>query len=133
MGGGTVDLISYRISGSSPTIVEEVTVGTGDQCGGTFVDREFIVWLERKIGTEDFVKIAGCEGSQCWHTSLSQKLGRMVQDFTLTAKSGFTGSEDHYLRLPAPLAMIDDPSRGMCDGEIHVQAYVFRRPHQGAY
>jgi hypothetical protein len=125
MGGGTVDLISYRIAGNNPTTVEEVTIGTGDQCGGTLVDREFITWLERRIGPEDFLKIAGCEASECFHTSLSQKLGRMVQDFTLTAKSGFSGSEDHYLRLPAPLTVIDDWGRGMCDGEIHVEAYVF--------
>jgi molecular chaperone DnaK (HSP70) len=124
MGGGTVDLISYRIAGANPPTLEEVTIGTGDQCGGTFVDREFITWLERRIGTEDFIKIAGCEAAECFHTSMSQKLGRMVQDFTLTAKSDFSGSGDHYLRLPAPLTTIDGWSRGMEDGELHIEAHV---------
>ncbi|KAF1944788.1 Hsp70 family protein [Clathrospora elynae] len=123
MGGGTVDLISYRIAGNTPTIVEEVTIGTGDQCGGSFVDREFITWLERRLGKEDFLKVAGYpEAAQCWHTSLSQKLGRMLQEFTLNSKSGFSGSEDNYIPLPAPLTMVEDEARGMCDGCIHIKA-----------
>jgi hypothetical protein len=58
MGGGTVDLISYRVVEPQPIIVEEATVGTGHQCGGSFVDREFLKWLERRIGAMHFLKIA---------------------------------------------------------------------------
>jgi hypothetical protein len=43
----------------------------------------------------------------------------MVQDFTLEAKSGFSGSETNFLRLPAPLnAIEEDVLRGIADGEI---------------
>ncbi|KAF1979396.1 actin-like ATPase domain-containing protein [Bimuria novae-zelandiae CBS 107.79] len=127
MGGGTVDLIVYRVAAIEPTIVEEVTIGTGAQCGGTFVDRAFLQWLEEAVGTDDFIKIAGCPAAELSRTSLPPKLGRMVQEFVVTAKSGFSGCEEAYLRLPAPLSAIDDEDRGMCDGEIRIFEFPLRR------
>jgi molecular chaperone DnaK (HSP70) len=119
MGGGTVDLISYRVAELEPTILEEATIGSGDQCGGSFVDRGFLRWLERRLGTADFVKIAGDRSENLPRTSLSSKLGRVVQDFVLEAKSGFSGGETNFIRLPPPLSSImDDEARGICDGEI---------------
>ncbi|UPX15290.1 uncharacterized protein EKO05_0005744 [Ascochyta rabiei] len=119
MGGGTVDLISYIVAELNPTILEEATVGDGDQCGGSFVERGFLKWLERRLGTADFVKVAGCRSDEIPRTSMSKKLGQMVQDFVLEAKSGFCGTETSYLRLPTPLSAVDDDeSRGISDGEI---------------
>jgi hypothetical protein len=129
MGGGTVDLIAYRVAGIEPTSVNEATISTGDQCGGSFVDRAFLTWLENKLGIEDFVKIAGSAAEQLSRTSLPPKLSRMVQDFSLTAKSGFSGTEEYYIRLPAPLSGVDDETRDMCDGEILVKAYGIRSFH----
>jgi molecular chaperone DnaK (HSP70) len=121
MGGGTVDLISYRVAELQPTTVEEATVGTGDQCGGSFIDRAFIQWLERRLGAIHFLKIAGCHSEDIPRTSLTPKLGRIVQDFTLEAKSGFSGNETNFLRLPAPLnAIEEDAVRGISDGEISI-------------
>lgn len=121
MGGGTVDLISYRVAELEPTMVEEATVGSGDQCGGSFIDREFLQLLERRLGPADFLKIAGCRSEDIPRTSMTPKLGRMVQDFTLEVKSGFSGSETNFLRLPTPLnAIEDDAARGITDGEIFI-------------
>ncbi|KAL6707742.1 hypothetical protein ACN47E_003863 [Coniothyrium glycines] len=121
MGGGTVDLISYRVAELEPTVLEEATVGGGDQCGGTFVDRAFLRWLERRLGSVDFLKIAGARSEDLPRTSLAPKLGRMVQDFVLEAKSGFSDNETNFLRLPVPLSAIeDDEARGICDGEIEI-------------
>ncbi|KAL1801372.1 hypothetical protein ACET3X_001714 [Alternaria dauci] len=121
MGGGTVDLISYRVTKVEPTVIEEATVGGGDQCGGSFVDRAFLKWLERRLGTQDFVNIVGCRSEDVPHTSLSKKAARMLQDFTLEVKSGFSGTETNHLRLPSPLNSIEeDEVRGICDGEITI-------------
>ena len=39
-GGGTVDLISYKVTQTSPTfLIEEAAVGSGDKCGATFIDQ----------------------------------------------------------------------------------------------
>jgi hypothetical protein len=122
MGGGTVDLISYRVAKLHPTIVEEATVGAGAQCGGSFVDRAFIQWLERRLGADHFLKIAECLSEDIPRTSLTPKLGRMVQDFTLEAKTGFSGNETNFLRLSAPLnAIEEDTARGISDGEILIK------------
>ncbi|CAN9107961.1 unnamed protein product [Alternaria alternata] len=121
MGGGTVDLISYRVTGLGPTVIEEATVGGGDQCGGSFVGRAFLKWLERRLGTKDFVNIVGCRSEDVPHTSLCKKAARMLQDFTLEVKSGFSGSETNHLRLPSPLNSIEeDEARGIYDGEITI-------------
>ncbi|RYN41192.1 hypothetical protein AA0112_g2169 [Alternaria arborescens] len=121
MGGGTVDLISYRVTGLGPTVIEEASVGGGDQCGGSFVDRAFLRWLERRLGTKDFVNIVGCRSEDVSHTSLCKKAARMLQDFTLEVKSGFSGSETNHLRLPSPLNSVEeDEARGIYDGEITI-------------
>ncbi|CAG5141087.1 uncharacterized protein ALTATR162_LOCUS861 [Alternaria atra] len=121
MGGGTVDLISYRVAGVEPTVIEEATIGSGDQCGGSFVDRAFLKLLERRLGTKDFVEIVGCRSEDVPHTSISKKAARMLQDFTLEIKGGFSGTETNHLRLPHPLTSIEeDTARGICDGEITI-------------
>ncbi|KAI2482515.1 Hsp70 family protein [Pyrenophora tritici-repentis] len=123
MGGGTIDLISYRVAELNPTTLEEATVGSGDQCGGSFVERGFLKWLERRLGTADFMSIAGNRSENLPRTSLSPKLSRMVQDFVLEVKTGFSGFEINFLRLPIPLSSIeDDEDRGIQDGEIRITA-----------
>ncbi|KAF1911224.1 hypothetical protein BDU57DRAFT_485781 [Ampelomyces quisqualis] len=138
MGGGTVDLISYRVAELEPTILEEATVGIGEQCGGSFVDRGFLRWLERRLGTADFIKIAGERSEDLPRTSLSSKLGRMAQDFVMEAKSGFSGEETNFLRLPTPLSAIEeDEARGICDGEIEItrddMKEMFEMPLRNTY
>lgn len=123
MGGGTVDLVSYRIAELEPTILEEATIGNGDQCGGSFVERGFLKWLERRLGTTDFVAIAGHRSEELPRTSFPTKLSRMLQDFAFEAKSGFSGTEVNFIRLPPPLnAVEEDKSRGILDGEIMIEA-----------
>jgi hypothetical protein len=118
MGGGTIDLIAYRIVSLDPTVIEETTVGSGAQCGGSFVDRAFLGWLETRLGTKDFVKIAGCRSEQVPRISLHKKASKLLQTFRLEAKGGFSGDETNYLQLPNPLNGIEDESRGISDGDI---------------
>ncbi len=85
-GGGTVDLISYKVTQITPTFrIEEAAVGSGDKCGATYVEQvrerlpssvlqvagslysrnlgadtdaqEFLGWLEKWIGTDRFKRI----------------------------------------------------------------------------
>lgn len=52
-GGGTVDLISYKIMQLTPVIkVAEASVGTGGLCGSTFIDRLFQKKLIADLGSE---------------------------------------------------------------------------------
>lgn len=121
MGGGTVDLISYRVAELNPTIIGEATVGNADQCGGSFVDRAFLRWLEGRLGTTDFVAIAGCRSEEVRYTSLSKRAAQLLQTFNVHFKSGFSGTEKYILQLPPPLNKIDDDeARGIIDGEIDI-------------
>ena len=53
-GGGTVDLISYRISELKPVLkLEEAAPGSGSLCGSTFLNRIFEKFLREKLGEED--------------------------------------------------------------------------------
>jgi len=45
-GGGTVDLITYKIKSVEPLEVEEVVQGDGDRCGSVYLDRQFKGFVE---------------------------------------------------------------------------------------
>lgn len=49
-GGGTVDLITYRITSIAPLEVEESAVSSGGKCGGVFVNRIFQKMIEDRLG-----------------------------------------------------------------------------------
>ena len=52
-GGGTVDLITYKISSLKPVLkLVEVSPGSGSLCGASFLNRGFQELLERKLGNE---------------------------------------------------------------------------------
>ncbi|KAF7544953.1 hypothetical protein G7Z17_g9551 [Cylindrodendrum hubeiense] len=53
-GGGTVDLISYTITGLKPILeVQEAAPGSGALCGSTFLDMRFKKYLKAKLGKEE--------------------------------------------------------------------------------
>ncbi|KAK7539979.1 hsp70-like protein [Phyllosticta citribraziliensis] len=52
-GGGTVDITTYRILSTQPTLsFEELDgcVGIGAKCGSTYIDRNFNSWMTRTFG-----------------------------------------------------------------------------------
>ena len=50
-GGGTVDLISYKVTTLKPILkVKEAATGTGALCGSTYINRLFEAFLLRKLG-----------------------------------------------------------------------------------
>ncbi|OJJ07215.1 hypothetical protein ASPVEDRAFT_876971 [Aspergillus versicolor CBS 583.65] len=53
-GGGTVDLISYRIKNLEPLCLAEVTEGTGDVCGSVLLDGRFDALLRERMGKKAY-------------------------------------------------------------------------------
>ncbi|KAM0263306.1 hypothetical protein ACHAPA_008797 [Fusarium lateritium] len=49
-GGGTVDLISYKIGSVNPIQMEEAVEGTGGLCGGIFIDEDFEIIIKNRLG-----------------------------------------------------------------------------------
>lgn len=53
-GGGTVDLITYRVDTLHPKFkIEEAVAGTGGACGAAFLDERFQRLLVTTLGQED--------------------------------------------------------------------------------
>ncbi|KAK4206490.1 hypothetical protein QBC37DRAFT_381046 [Rhypophila decipiens] len=53
-GGGTVDLISYKVKSVNPTRMSEAVEGTGGLCGGIFIDQKFESCCKVKFGRRWF-------------------------------------------------------------------------------
>jgi molecular chaperone DnaK (HSP70) len=108
-GGGTVDLISYKITRIAPTYgVEEAVVGNGDKCGATFVEKEFLNWLKNWIGEEAYKKIPPAK---------LRHGNRLMDDFE-TYKMNFTGTEEgeeFQVILPRECDIADDDDKSIED------------------
>ena len=52
-GGGTVDLITFKVSSLKPSMkLAEASPGSGSLCGASFLNRRFGEYLEKKLGNE---------------------------------------------------------------------------------
>ena len=91
-------------------------------CGASFIDRNFKEWLERKLGTTDYRKLAGRSpedyiGS---HTVVGPLMQLVMRQFeAIKHDSNSTGfNRESYIELPRPLNQLHDPERNIRDGEI---------------
>ncbi|CAG8642102.1 37601_t:CDS:2 [Gigaspora margarita] len=84
-GGGTIDLTVRKLLDNNR--LGEDTERSGDFCGGTFVDKEFLKFLEAKVGryAMDIFRIK--------HYS---QLSYMIQQFCERVKTRFTGEESEF-------------------------------------
>ncbi|KAL8366624.1 hypothetical protein RB595_010473 [Gaeumannomyces hyphopodioides] len=109
-GGGTVDLISYKITHVQPQFhVEEAAVGHGEKCGASFIDKEFLSWLQKWIGTTRFDRIP-----------LDKKRhgSQMMKEFE-TNKFGFDGTDEGMaVRLPSECGILDNSGLQVEDGTL---------------
>ncbi|KOC12074.1 hypothetical protein AFLA70_48g004071 [Aspergillus flavus AF70] len=51
-GGGTVDLITYRVGDLDPIEIHEAVIGTGGLCGGIFIDEAFEAICRDRLGRQ---------------------------------------------------------------------------------
>jgi len=86
-GGGTVDLISYKVKSTQPFALEEVVEGQGGLCGAKFLDEDFERELIKFLGEENYAKIfhrSRVEGlHQCWECGIKRSFTGGSQDWTL--------------------------------------------------
>src|SRR3954451_2162411 len=85
-GGGTIDITIHKLVGSNQ--LSEVTESTGDFCGSTFIDGEFIKFLRNKLGDSAIDSFRdNCYG----------QFQYMIQHFCENAKIPFTGDDLDFL------------------------------------
>ncbi|KAF4965671.1 hypothetical protein FSARC_6566 [Fusarium sarcochroum] len=101
-GGGTVDLISYRITQIDPVLrFEEAVVGTGDKCGATFVNAEFLKWLKAWISPRTFNKIPRFE---------TQYGSKLMNSFEMSMRGfGHEQDDEYTVQLPSKYCPQEDP------------------------
>ncbi|KAF3159971.1 hypothetical protein TWF225_010688 [Orbilia oligospora] len=112
-GGGTVDLISYRVGQLQPSLgLSEVAVGSGAKCGSTFVDRNLLKLVRRKIGDERFQILCQKQDGMI--------LNKMVSEFEGVKRSlGPSYLPDSVSYLPMP-GFANDPAAGIIEGQFEL-------------
>ena len=99
-------------------------MGLGDRCGATFIDRNFKKWLEEKLGPDLYSKLApnNPEHAIGSHIIVDGGLQTVMEQFE-RMKRAFNGSlkdEERTIELPGELSDLDDPEKGIEDGELSV-------------
>src|SRR3954453_16939061 len=85
-GGGTVDLTTRKLLDGNQ--LGEITESAGNYCGSTFIDKEFIKYLQKKVGEKAMNLLRNNHYGQ---------LQYMVQEFCERAKLPFTGDDPNFL------------------------------------
>lgn len=128
-GGGTVDLISYRISSLLPLQLNEVAIGTGALCGAVYLDRRFEEFTIGRIGKERFEGMdhrARFQMVQFWETYVKREFVDYDDD-AVEAKQEETEvegeGEGKEFWVPV-MGVPDDEERGIRGGFLKVTRWV---------
>ncbi|GBB98506.1 hypothetical protein RclHR1_32470001, partial [Rhizophagus clarus] len=105
-GGGTVDLTTRQLLEGE--MLSEITERSGDYCGGSFVDQEFLKFLERKVGANAISQVR--ENHYC-------QLQFMVQEFIRMVKMKFTGEPSDFEDTELELDEFCPVIKQYCKGE----------------
>lgn len=87
-GGGTVDLISYKVVETNPLKLAECVEGSGKLCGAVFLDQEFEALMEQVLG-------------EAWEVPDSVIRAFMSSQWENGVKRGFEGQDKNWkITLP---------------------------------
>ena len=111
-GGGTVDLIAYKVTQVSPLRVEESAVGTGGLCGSAFLNYRFEDHVKERIGTERYHMMRE-KKPKTWMMGL-----RYFEEFV---KRNFNEEEHSEVNVPFP-GLPDDEEAGLESGFLVMTA-----------
>ncbi|KAK0384295.1 hypothetical protein NLU13_8383 [Sarocladium strictum] len=111
-GGGTVDLIAYKIMSLKPLRVEESAVGTGGLCGSAFLNYRFEEHVRGRLGQARFDEMKQKKG-KTWQMGL-----RYFEEFV---KRNFNEDEHQEVNVPFP-GLPDDEEAGLDSGFLVMSA-----------
>ncbi|KAH9212735.1 hypothetical protein DL95DRAFT_463734 [Leptodontidium sp. 2 PMI_412] len=111
-GGGTVDIITYRVESTKDAfVIREAVVGTGDKCGAIFIDKEFKSWLRQKLGQEKFGMI---------RNEWLRPESRMMRTFEEAKMSFEDDNIMAFVTMPPEISREDDEALDIEDGEMRL-------------
>ncbi|KAM4066840.1 hypothetical protein HRG_000858 [Hirsutella rhossiliensis] len=111
-GGGTVDLIAYKIMSLKPLRVEESAVGTGGLCGSAFLNYRFEEHVRNRLGAARFDEMKLRKG-KTWQMGL-----KYFEEFV---KRNFNEDEHQEVNVPFP-GLPDDEHAGLDSGFLVMSA-----------
>ena len=111
-GGGTVDLIAYKVLQVSPLRVEESAVGTGGLCGSAFLNYRFEDHVRERIGADRYNTMRE-KKPKTWMMGL-----RYFEEFV---KRNFNEDEHSEVNVPFP-GLPDDEEAGLESGFLVITA-----------
>ncbi|KAI1308319.1 actin-like ATPase domain-containing protein [Xylaria venustula] len=107
-GGGTVDLISYKIGELNPIELHEAVVGTGGLCGGIFIDEQFERLCKQRLGRN-------------WNNLSQTGIKTMIKgEWEYAYKPSFTGRD---FDREYPIGVPDEALKGSDKTDLR------RKPH----
>ncbi|KAI9862953.1 MAG: hypothetical protein M1813_004126 [Trichoglossum hirsutum] len=110
-GGGTVDLITYKMkSVSYPFSVEESAIGGGSQCGSTFLNRRFEEFLNKKLNGKSISENARAMAMSYFEKEAKRNFGAQDDD---------EDEDDLEFEVPLP-GVVDDASARIYAGFLEV-------------
>ncbi|KAK4447447.1 hypothetical protein QBC34DRAFT_303234 [Podospora aff. communis PSN243] len=129
-GGGTVDLVSYRIDQLSPFKITKVTAVSGGNFGATKIDNCFLQeFLPNRLSPACYRKLLNMGGAserygRANHTVLKRGQQIMLDRFEVIKrefKGRGPGQPQHFiLDLPPDIGAVDDPARGIVGGQLFI-------------
>ncbi|TGZ77595.1 hypothetical protein EX30DRAFT_311070 [Ascodesmis nigricans] len=105
-GGGTVDLITYKIRTLNPLTIDECVAGTGDLCGSVFLDQGFEKYIRGKLGDAVIDKMS------------ARSRMHMMNSWITDVKNRFGGTTQTEFEVSVP-GVADDEKMGVESG-FHV-------------
>jgi len=111
-GGGTVDLIAYKIVSLKPLRVEESAVGTGGLCGSAFLNFRFEEHVRTRLGVSRFNEMK-LKKAKTWQMGL-----KYFEEFV---KRNFNEDEHQEINVPFP-GLPDDEEAGLDSGFLVLTA-----------
>ncbi|KAI1430656.1 actin-like ATPase domain-containing protein [Xylaria sp. CBS 124048] len=101
-GGGTVDLIAYKVISLKPLRVEESAVGTGGLCGSAFLNYRFEEHVRSRLGHARFEEMK-LKKAKTWQMGL-----KTFEEFV---KRNFNEDEHQEVNVPFPGLPDDEEAR----------------------
>ncbi|THY31437.1 actin-like ATPase domain-containing protein [Aureobasidium pullulans] len=105
-GGGTVDLIGYKITQLSPLRVEESAVGTGGLCGSAFLNFRYEEHVKERLGMDRYLSMRN-KKPKTWMMGL-----KYFEEFV---KRNYNEDEQQEVNVPFP-GLPDDEEAGIDSG-----------------
>ncbi|KAL7268892.1 hypothetical protein RUND412_008466 [Rhizina undulata] len=107
-GGGSVDLVSYRIELLEPLAVSEVIAGTGGLCGSVFLNEKFEEHIRKRLGNDTIDNM----NSLAKHEMIQQWEGRV--------KFGFADAEEKKAYAVCIPGLSNDKEKGLEGGFLRL-------------